>query len=72
MYQYDIQQNSTQEEVDETPYYRPPHMVYNGVAEVANVPVVSAPKKPKSNILLVALAGVIGLLTVGSVVYGEE
>jgi hypothetical protein len=57
--------------VDETPYYRPPISVFNGMQEVPNSVNVPKPKKT-GDIKLLALAGIIGLLTLGSVIYSED
>jgi hypothetical protein len=59
--------------VEETPYYRPPvayHMPQGGVTDAPTE------QKPKSSLGgklgLYALAGVIGVLTLGSVILSED
>jgi len=60
--------------VEETPYYRPPVRVFNGQQEVLNTSMPTNNPAPKKggNFGLYGLAAIIGILTVGSVIYSKE
>jgi hypothetical protein len=58
-------------DVDETPYYRPPVNTFVSSQEIQNTEVVKE-KKSTTKIGMLALAGVIGVLTIGSVILGDD